>query len=312
MNKFIKYCLLNEIDERRINLPKSIDTCQLSNNEAQYWINSGKLFRQRDGGELDNIRLNFFEGFTQQVLNHFQLKDLNFKFIVNLNDGPHHDEFETRFFFARPKNSPHICIPDSHLPRVNSVLRTLNEIDIPLENKINKISFFGSDTGKRYENGICQRTKLCKMYTGDENIIAKITNFVDGRYDDSITHPYISIKDQLKYKYILNVNGNTTSWERLIWALASNSICIFLKPPVQQDEISWYYHIFDIFRPFIFLDEFSVENFMLGSDSFNEFLINLKKDQKILGESLASPNFHAVYYSNVLMNYNKIYNEQNK
>jgi hypothetical protein len=60
------------------------------------------------------------------------------------------------------------------------------------------------------------------------------------------------------------------------------------------------------------LDEFSIENFILGSDMFEEFLINLKKDQKILGESLASPLFHAVYYSNVLMNYNKIYNEQNK
>lgn len=312
MNKFIKYCLLNEIDERRINLPKNIDTCSLANNEVQYWINSGKLIKIRDGGEIDNIRLNFFEGFTQQVLTHFGLKDLNFKFIVNLNDGPHSEESETRFFFARPRNSPHICVPDSHLPRVESICRNLNQIDIALEDKTNKISFFGSDTGKRYENGICQRTKLCKMYQGHEDIIAKITNFVDGRNDDLIIHQYISIKDQLKYKYILNVNGNTTSWERLIWALSSNSICLFLKPPVQQDEISWYYHIFDIFRPFIYLDEFSIENFILGSDMLEDFLINLKKDQKILGESLASPLFHAVYYSNVLMNYNKIYNEQNK
>ena len=146
MNKFIKYCLLNEIDERRINLPKDIDNCHLVNNELQYWINSGKLIKLRDGGEIDKIRLNFFEGFTQQVLNHFDLKDLNFKFIVNLNDGPHHQESETRFFFARPKNSSHICIPDSHLPRVDSICRSLNEIDIPLENKINKISFFDAST----------------------------------------------------------------------------------------------------------------------------------------------------------------------
>ena len=312
MHQFIKYCLLNEIDERRINLPKNIEECHLDTNEVQYSINSGILTKERDGGQLDGIRVNFFEGFTRQVLNHYQLIDLNFKFIVNLNDGPHHEQFETRFSFARPKNSPHICVPDSHLPRVSSIYKNLNQIDIPLEDKLNKISFFGSDTGKRYENGICQRTNLCKIYAGHEYIIAKITNFVDGRDDASITHPYISIKDQLKYKFILNVNGNTTSWERLIWSLASNSICIFLKPPIQQDEISWYYHIFDIFRPFIYLDELSLENLIIGSDLFEEFLVNLKKDQKILGESLAQPNFHAVYYSNVLMNYNKIYNEQKK
>ena len=198
------------------------------------------------------------------------------------------------------------------MPRVDSICKNLNKIDIPLENKINKISFFGSDTGKRYENGICQRTKLCKMYGGSEHVFAKITNFVDGNIDKPISHPYVSIQDQLKYKFILNVNGNTTSWERLIWTLASNSICVFLKPPSQQNEISWYYHIFDIFRPFIYLEELDVENLILGSDILQEFLINLKKDQKILGESLANPNFHAVYYSNVLMNYNKIYNEQNK
>lgn len=312
MKQFIKYCLLNEIDERRINLPKNIDHCILANNEAQYLIASGNIFKERDGGGLDHIRVNFFEGFTKQVLNNSDLNDLNFKFIVNFNDGPHCEEKETRFFFARPRNSPHICIPDSHLPRVNSIYKNLNQIDIPFDQKINKISFFGSDTGKRYENGMCQRTNLCKIYKNHEDVIAKITNFVDNETNESIAHPYISIEDQLKYKYILNVNGNTTSWERLIWALCSNSICVFLKPPSQQDEISWYYHIFDIFRPFIYLDELSVENFIIGSDILQEFLINLKKDQKILGETLAQSSFHAVYYSNVLMNYNKIYNEQNK
>ena len=128
----IEYCLLNELDQKRINLPKDIEKTELHKNEAQFSILNGELKLERHNESIDSIRLEFFESFTQQVINHFKL-DLEFKFIVNLNDGPENDAVETRLCFARPRNSPHICIPDSHIPRLKGICDALPSLDTPFE-----------------------------------------------------------------------------------------------------------------------------------------------------------------------------------
>jgi hypothetical protein len=305
-----KYCLLNEIDLNRINLPKDISNTELHSNEAQFFISSEKLYLERCHPKIDRFRLNFFIDFTSQVLKHFSLKHLNFKFIANFNDGPENESKETRLCFARPRNSPHICIPDSHLTRTIAICNSLQSIDIPFNQKINKVSFFGSDTGRKYKDGSVQRVNLCQKYKNNENVVAKITNFVEQPFDPSIYSEPVSIKDQLNYKYILNVNGNTTSWERLIWAMNSNSFCLFLRPPTHQDEISWYYHMFDLSQFFIYLDTDSIENFLNWSLDWQSEIESFNEHQKNISKSLAKIDFHAHYYAQVLLNYNQIYNEQ--
>lgn len=312
MESLKTYCQLKEVDPKRINLPEDASKTELLKNEAQFFLSYGVLSLERCNPDIDNIRLNFFVNFTSQVVEHFSLKDLNFRFLVNFNDGPENDASETRFCFARPRNSPHICIPDSHLGRTASICNSLESIDKPFEEKLDKISFFGSDTGRKYKDGSVQRVNLCNRYKNSNKIIAKITNFVEQPFDVSIYHEPVSIKDQLNYKYILNVNGNTTSWERLIWAMHSNSFCIFIKPPDHQDEISWYYHIFDLSQYFLTLDEDSLENFLNSSDSRESEIKFLKEHQKNIANALAKPDFHAHYYAQVLMAYDKIHNESNK
>jgi len=312
LESFKTYCLLNEVDVKRINLPKDPSKTELHKNEAQFLLSYDTLTLERCNPNIDNIRLNFFVNFTSQVVNHFSLKNLNFRFVVNFNDGPENEATETRFCFARPRKSPHICIPDSHLGRTVSICDSLKSIDKPFEEKLDKASFFGSDTGRKYKDGSVQRVNLCKKYKNSDKVIAKITNFVEQPFDISIYHQPESIKDQLNYKYILNVNGNTTSWERLIWAMHSNSFCIFIKPPVHQDEISWYYHIFDLSQYFLTLDEDSLENFLNWSENWKSEIQFFKEHQKKIANTLAKPDFHAHYYAQVLMAYNKIYNESNK
>lgn len=311
-SSLIEYCLLNELDLKRINLPKNVEQTELHRNEAQFSILNGQLILNRKSDSVDDIRLGFFQSFTQQVLDHFKLKDLEFKFIVNLNDGPENEAAETRFCFARPRDSAHICIPDSHLPRLNSICEVLPQWDIPFDEKVNKASFFGSDTGRKYPDGSVQRVKFCQKYKNHQRIDAKIVNFVEQPIDPEILGEVVSIKDQLLYRYILNINGNTTSWERLIWAMSSNSFCIFIRPPKHQDEISWYYHIFDVSSSFLMLGENEVENFIYWADNNKEELINLNERQKIMGNTLAKMNLHAQYYGNLLANYNSIYNESLK
>ena len=121
MESFKTYCLLNEVDVKRINLPKDPSKTELHKNEAQFLLSYDALTLERCNPNIDNIRLNFFVNFTSQVVNHFSLKNLNFRFVVNFNDGPENEATETRFCFARPRKSPHICIPDSHLGRTVSI-----------------------------------------------------------------------------------------------------------------------------------------------------------------------------------------------
>ena len=312
MEFYKKYCLLNEVDSRRINLPKNISNAELHSNEAQFFVSSGELRVERSNSRIDKLRLDFFIDFTSQVLKHYSLNNLNFKFIANFNDGPENDCKETRLCFARPRNSPHICVPDSHLGRTVSICNSLESIDKPFDQKINKVSFFGSDTGRKYKDGSVQRVNFCQKYKNSENVIAKITNFVEQPFDDSIYSRSVSIKDQLDYKYILNINGNTTSWERLIWAMNSNSFCLFLRPPPHQDEISWYYHMFDLTQFFITLDSDSIENFLDSTIGWQDEMQAFKNHQKNISKCLADIDFHAHYYAQVLLNYNQIYNESIK
>ena len=312
MEFYKKYCLLNEVDSWRINLPKNISNTELHSNEAQFFVSSGELRVERSNSRIDKLRLDFFIDFTSQVLKHYSLNNLNFKFIANFNDGPENDSKETRLCFARPRNSPHICVPDSHLVRTVSICNSLESIDKPFDQKINKVSFFGSDTGRKYKDGSVQRVNFCQRYKNSENVIAKITNFVEQPFDDSIYSRSVSIKDQLDYKYILNINGNTTSWERLIWAMNSNSFCLFLRPPPHQDEISWYYHMFDLTQFFITLDSDSIENFLDSTIGWQDEMQAFKNHQKNISKCLANIDFHAHYYAQVLLNYNQIYNESIK
>ena len=214
--------------------------------------------------------------------------------------------------FARPRNSPHICIPDSHIPRLNAICTALPSLDTPFNQKLNKASFNGSDTGRKYPDGSVQRVKFCQKYKNHPKIDAKITNFVEQPIDPEIFGPFCPIESQLKYKYILNINGNTTSWERLIWAMASNSYCIFIHPPSHQDEISWYYHIFDLLPTFSLVGENEVDNFLDWADANEYYILEKKKDQKKLGNTLAKIEFHAQYYAQLLYNYNWAYNESLK
>ena len=48
----------------------------------------------------------------------------------------------------------------------------------------------------------------------------------------------ISIKEQLDYKYILSIDGNTWAWDRPIWIMKSNSL--FIK--YDSYNIGWYYN----------------------------------------------------------------------
>lgn len=307
MNHILAYCALNELRLSRLNISRDLNNVNLFRNEAHCSISANGVRVLRKSDWIDEIRLNFFIQFTEATIKSYNLCDLDFEVIVNFNDGPQNDSKETRFCFARPRNSPHICIPDSHLLRTASICSQIGNVDIPFEEKIDKAVFCGSDTGAKH-NGSVQRIDLCRKYRYSQLVDAKITNFVEFPFEDDIAGPYTTIADQLKYKYILNINGNTTSWERLIWAMKSNSICIYVRPPSHQDEISWYYHMFDVVQGVVYVDQDCIEHFMAQMGNDKNYIQSIKNCQKYLANTLDKPDVHAAYFSSILKAYNSYYN----
>ena len=119
--------------------------------------------------------------------------------------------------------------------------------DPPFSLKVNKLGFFGASTGNQdtFKN---QRVQAALWARDKQDIDIKITNWCQGANDDlksqglgevipSITKKRTSIRRQLLYKYLLTIDGNSTSWDRFIWQLFSNSLVFKLESPVTE---FWY------------------------------------------------------------------------
>jgi hypothetical protein len=308
----VQYCIDNELNPSRLKIFKDFSGIKLARNEATFRIKDCQLTaldKSRD--YLDPFRYKFFELFTTQVLNYYNLKDLNFDFMVNFNDETSNEYLDdpSKFVFARSKSSPHICVPDSHIGRTIDTCSRLPDLDIEWDTKQDKACFFGSDTGLPLTEELTQRVSICQRYFNSKVVDAKITNFTKTPPNSAYSIDFVSIADQLKYKFILNVNGNTTSWERLIWTMASNSLCIYVRPPVDQNDISWYYHMFDFDQAFVYVDENNIESCVKFLLENKETTAYLKQRQKVTAEILSGAEFHAQYYAGILQQYNKLYNE---
>jgi hypothetical protein len=111
-----------------------------------------------------------------------------------------------------------------------------------------KIGFFGSTTGS-IEPVSNDRIKTCIWSLHHRDIIdCYITNIVQMRTNAFVTelgeetakaivHQPLSLNEIFDYKFLLDINGNTTSWSRVPQILNSQSI-LFKMP---SKDMSWYY-----------------------------------------------------------------------
>jgi hypothetical protein len=171
------------------------------------------------------------------------------------------------------------------------------------------IYFIGSDTGPITDDLLNERIRFCDRAKSTKHINAKISNFAhfnDEMLHDlsidknSISSQYVPIDQQLKYKYILNINGNTSSWDRIPWAMMSNSYLIHLASDF--NEYNWYF-------PFIqntnAIDSYSADDLLNNNINYNH---SKKELQKNISQILLSHSTQLDYFTEVLINYNRIYN----
>jgi hypothetical protein len=171
------------------------------------------------------------------------------------------------------------------------------------------VYFIGSDTGPIADDLLNERIRFCNKAKSAKHINAKISNFV--HFNDEMLHDlsidktcihsqYVPIDQQLKYKYILNINGNTSSWDRIPWAMMSNSYLIHLSSDF--NEYNWYF-------PFIqktnAIDNYSDDDLLNNAINYDS---NKKILQKNIAQILIQHSTQLDYFTQVLIDYNRIYN----
>jgi hypothetical protein len=129
--------------------------------------------------------------------------------------------------------SEHILIPDLYA-MTNYDNRLSFKDNISYENKYKKAIFIGSSTGSSTVE-LNERLHMCNKYRNDSTIHCFINNLcqvseestkeIYPNYNDFITTS-MTIENQCKYRYIINIDGNTTAWDRVPWILNSNSVLL--------------------------------------------------------------------------------------
>ena len=230
-------------------------------------------------------------------------KKINCKLAIGLHDA-HDDMKEGLMVFSKKKDSKCILIPD--LYSMNNYGGKINNKDnIPFLKKKNESLFIGSTTGNNNpENN--SRLKLCDFSLNNKKIKAYINNICQISEEKiAITYPKyknflhknLSINDQVQYKYLINVDGNTCAWDRLVWILNTNSICLKQK----SDNKCWYYDLMENNKHYIEFNEPNDINTIINKLSPEKCNDIIKNANAFVNEYLRE-NSHMLYMSNLLYN----------
>ncbi len=173
-------------------------------------------------------------------------------FIVSLEDGFAEGVSAPLFVYAKSKTaSSLILMPDfKALTGYQGLRHKIEEGNQkwPWENKTAKAFWRGSTTGgwltdlnwdqiARVKLAILAHSHPDKMdarLTGVVQCDPEIPAFIKAQ---GLTGKIVSQVDHLKYKYLVDVDGNSCSFERYFWVLLSNSVVL----KQMTSNIQWYY-----------------------------------------------------------------------
>jgi hypothetical protein len=150
------------------------------------------------------------------ILKHFNIKNTSFLLYTHDYTKDYEDNRNYVLCFGKKKNQLFITIPNNHLLN-GTVDYFLNEVrmnDIEIDHKSNQSLFIGGP------NGGISGPRSEYVFSGLDNVKHKIilTNCM-----------LFNIQQQLKFKFLINIDGNGMCYDRLYWQLASNSIPVYLQ-----------------------------------------------------------------------------------
>lgn len=150
------------------------------------------------------------------ILKSINIKNTSFLFYTHDYTRDYEDNNKYTLCFAKLSNQSFITIPNNHI--LNGLVdHFLNEVrlnDTDIDLKIKQSIFAGGPTGDI--DGA--RSKYIFSNLDNKNHKIFISNF-----------PTLNIKDQLKFLFVINIDGNGPCYDRLYWQLLSNSVPVFLE-----------------------------------------------------------------------------------
>lgn len=290
----------------KFNLPKGFSLWQIENEKLS--------LLEPQSTPFDQFRLSHVFDIFGSIAP--KIKYLKCKFILNLGDEPNQDYKYSSFCFSCPHESNHLQIPDPHIYKYINHPSLLNCSinDISFDSKKNIASFRGSDTGQISDDLKNDRIRFCSKYISSQIIDAKITDY--HRFNEHLLSALgcsielISAKrqsfiEQLKNKYIIDIVGNTSAWDRIVWVTASNSILIKIKSESCLDHC-WYWPYIKKSGFIPEIDMMDVEEYISSPPSSVE---KINEGQTRLNSTiLMNRRAHEQYLQKLLIKYNNLYN----
>ena len=168
--------------------------------------------------------------------------------------------------------------------------------DINFKDKINKLVWRGTTTGEGNDSFSFENNRLLcvkKYFNHDKCNIGFSQKVQNVSIDNKYLKNNMSIKEQLKYKYILSIEGNDVA-SGLKWQLYSNSVVFMRKPKIvswaMEDKLEPYIHyipIKDDFSDLIEQIEYADKNYdkclniIKNANKFIEQFLDQKKEELI-------------------------------
>ena len=205
--------------------------------------------------------------------------------------------------FSKFKNdSEPILVPDPYMiQNYGNIMNSFEDTE-DWNKKKNRICFYGTTTGNRnYENN--HRINVCKWGVNNRDFcdfyITKIaqmdSNQIKPKISDILHNP-VSIPEQLKYKFHMVMDGNTSRFD--VWYFKGNNVIM----KHDSKEMLWYYPLIQADTHFVDVNITNIKSkfefFKNNTDHATIMIYNAKR----LASNLFRPIVHQMYSINLFEN----------
>lgn len=271
-----------------------------------FHIQNNKVVSYDNYQSHDNApRMKYFcDMLTSSILPHISGAAINSSFGIELHDSNSYlkndIDYTNSFVWSRNKNDKKsILIPDIYqLFNYGNKLTTSIDPGVFNTKPINKIGFFGSTTGNTNPL-LNKRIDLAIWSIGHRDIIdCYITNIVQINLTDlkkkipdykEILHKSVDWNVLRDYKFLLDIPGNTCSWDRIPLILNSKSLLF----KTECDDSTWYYPLLHSGIHYVSVDKDTMRNKRLyyeNNTKESNFIID--SANKFVKTYLQSSNAH--------------------
>jgi hypothetical protein len=255
----------------------------------KYWINNIHIHMSKHkyyfilptrDGYRERILYNSNNKFIEYKAEYNEFKNSDEITVKNNNLIPILHKNKYIFSFAKHKNDPYtVAVVDfmylENNGYDNKIIKYIKDNFVKWEDKINMCVWRGNIVnGNPYnffdpdnKDNLNPRSYFKKLY--DEK---KINNM-------NYSSEYTTIAEQLKYKYILDIDGWSSTWDGTFWKLYSGSVLLKQKSIWKQwyyDELIEWVHYVPIENDFSNLNE-QIEWCMNNDEKCKEISINSRK-----------------------------------